>query len=144
MRLAAAFLWVLCSAAAFQCLAADPEPAAPSSSEQKTPAPAAPQSAAAPAVEQHAAVPTTPATAAVAGKSDATPPPLTRAEQDLVARGYKPEMRHGQRYFCRREGEIESHFERKVCNTSESILSQRAASEEAVRRMQSNKPQISN
>jgi hypothetical protein len=143
MRLATAFLSVLCSAAAFQCLAADPEPAAPSSSEQKTPAPAAPQSAAAPAVEQHAAAPT-PATAADAGKSDATPPPLTRAEQDLIARGYKPEMRHGQRYFCRREGEIESHFERKVCNTSESILSQRAASEEAVRRMQSNKPQISN
>ncbi len=59
-----------------------------------------------------------------------------------MARGYKLEIRHGLRYFCRRESTLGSHFDQKTCNTAESIEAHRANSTETVREMQANKPEI--
>jgi hypothetical protein len=138
MRLTAALLCVLCTAVAYPALATDPEPPAPSSA-QKSPAPAEPQSAAAPAGEQSAAPP---AKLAVAPTGDIVE--ITRREQELLSQGYKVQMRHGEKYFCHRESIIGSHFDTISCNTAESIQSKRASGEEVVRKMQANKPQISN
>jgi hypothetical protein len=147
MRVAAGLLTLLYAGVVFQALAAEPPPPPPSPTAST---PAEQQSATAPAGEHGATAPavTTPAGAQPAATPAAATPAaatqFTRDEQDLIARGYKPEMRHGQRWFCRREGELGSRFEKKSCNTVESILAQRAASEETVRRMQANKPGISN
>jgi len=89
--------------------------------------------------EQRAAPPTAakPAVATDGGKIE-----LTREDKALMSQGYKIEMRHGQKYFCRRESELGTHWEIKSCNTAESIESHRASSVETVREMQANKPEI--
>jgi hypothetical protein len=32
--------------------------------------------------------------------------------------GYKPELRHGETYYCRREAVLDTRFESKVCGTA--------------------------
>jgi hypothetical protein len=149
MRLTAVFFSVLCAGAWSQVRAAEPQPQSPPPA---TVAPAAQQSATT-AVEPRA---TAPAAAPNAGSpasgsqaaTAATPPTgkeePTAGEKELMARGYKLEIRHGQRYFCRRESSLGSHFDVKSCNTPESIETHRANSVETVREMQANKPEISN
>jgi len=68
--------------------------------------------------------------------------PLTPAEKEFVSRGYRPEIRNGQRYFCRRETQIGSRFEIKNCNTIEALQAEQASAEEALRRIQSDRPGI--
>jgi hypothetical protein len=157
---AAGLLIVLCAGAWSQAGAADRPPLSPP---QSSPAPAEQPSATAPASERSTATPATPAvsaapaasatstvtptpaaTAAPDGATDAAKAEMTRKEHELLARGYKLEIRHGERYFCRREAELGSHFDVKTCNTAESIESHRANSVETVREMQANKPEISN
>jgi hypothetical protein len=150
MRMAAALLSVLCTGVWSQALAAEPQPPSPpqsaptSAEQQNTTPPGSEHSAATPAsaektVSPASATPVAPAVALDAGKAE-----MTREERELVSRGYKLEIRRGQRYFCRRESELGSHFDVKTCNTAESIEGHRAASVETVREMQANKPEISN
>jgi hypothetical protein len=142
MRAAAGLLIVLCTGALSQTRAAEPQSPPPPES---APTPSAPQSATAPGAENSTATPAVAATPAVtAVAADAGKPEMTRAERELVTRGYKLEIRHGQRFFCRREPELGSHFDVKTCNTPESIEAHRASSVETVREMQANKPEISN
>jgi hypothetical protein len=43
-------------------------------------------------------------------------------EKALLDAGYRPEMQHGQKLWCRREGETGSRIrERKVCGTADQI-----------------------
>jgi|HubBroStandDraft_5_1064220.scaffolds.fasta_scaffold252008_1 hypothetical protein len=142
MRTAAGLVTVLFAGVMTQAWAADP-PSPPQS-----PAP----TATAPAEQQSAAPAAAPQTAPAASESGAIKPPvtvtsskpedLTLADKELLSRGYKLEMRHGEKYFCRREQQIGSRFEVKNCDTAESIESHRASGQEALRTIQNDRPQI--
>lgn len=47
---------------------------------------------------------------------------LTDAQvKQLLARGYKPQSRGSTVYYCRREQQLGSRFESKVCKTADQI-----------------------
>jgi hypothetical protein len=71
-------------------------------------------------------------------------PELTSEDKQLIARGYKLEVRQSEKYFCRREQQIGSRFEIKTCDTAQSIRARRAESQEAVRVIQNNNSRIGN
>jgi hypothetical protein len=106
---------------------AAPTTAAPSSAEPSATPPAAEKPAAPGAIKPGVTV-------------VGTKPELTPEEKQLIARGYKLEVRQGQRYFCRREQQIGSRFETKTCDTAQSIESRRTESQEALRVIQNDRP----
>jgi len=69
----------------------------------------------------------------VAGDADAE----ARLKQ-LKAAGYKAEVRGDQVFFCRKEPQLGSRFERKVCNTAEALEQQQLDSQEAAKQAQRN------
>jgi hypothetical protein len=140
MRVAVGLFGVLFTGVLSQALAADPQPAPPASV-----APAEQQSATAPAAAQTtAAASSDSATIKPPVTVVGTKPELTPQEKDLLARGYKLEMRHGDKYFCRREQQIGSRFEVKSCDTAQSIEARRADSQEALRVIQTDRSKVSN
>lgn len=149
MRAAAGFLGVLFACVWSQSPAGEPQTPPPPPAAV---APAEPQSASAPAGGKNAAaapaasqndVPgapgTPPAKIVVTGNKDK--PELTPLDKEMLSRGYKLEMRHGEKYFCRLESQIDSRFQKKSCNTAESIEAQRLSSQEALRTIQNDRPQ---
>lgn len=54
----------------------------------------------------------------------------------LKAAGYKPELHGDNLVFCRREAELGSRFERKVCNSAEAIEQQTVQAQELAERTQ--------
>ena len=72
------------------------------------------------------------------------PPPLTREEKELLAAGYKLEIRGSENYFCRKEALAGTKFESRVCQTSEQIRVNRRASKDAVDRAQQKSLQSGN
>jgi len=145
MRVPALLLCVVCTALSYQALAVEPKPAS-SGPLQTAPTAAEPQTAAPAAGAQNTATPapsaSAPAESKTAATTDSSKIELTREEHDLISRGYKVEMRHGQKWFCKREGELGSHFEVKNCNSAESIQARHDASVETIREMQAIKPEI--
>ena len=144
MRAVAGLISVLFTGVLSQAWAAEPQDPPPSQS-QSTAAPAAQPSATAPAAQPTAA----------AGTSDSssikppvtvvgTKPELTPQEKELLSRGYKLEMRHGEKYFCIREAQIGSRFENKNCDTAQSIEARRLDSQEALRVIQADRSKVSN
>jgi len=94
-----------------------------------TPAPAASAPAASTPVTTTAATPAAPATntaaAAVAKPAAGAMPDAAQAaeEKRLLAAGYKPEMRNGVKFWCRKEPELGSNLSgHKVCGTQEQII----------------------
>ncbi len=134
MRIAAGLLTALYAGALSQVLAAEPQPTSPAPA-----APAEQQSVAAPAAEKSATTPAKPATTATDAR-----PELTPEEKELVARGFKPEMRHGERYFCRVETQLGSRFPLKSCDTPQSIQAHRASGQEALRVITSDRSWVNN
>jgi hypothetical protein len=62
---------------------------------------------------------------------------LTDAQvKQLLAKGYRPQARGGDVYYCRREAELGSHFEKKVCKTAEQIKLDELQSKEMTEKMQ--------
>ena len=57
------------------------------------------------------------ATTTTAGKSKESE--LTPAEKDLLAQGYKLEMRGAEKHFCRSQAELGTRFTHRVCITAE-------------------------
>jgi hypothetical protein len=100
------------SAGAVSLALADPPTTVPDTST----APAAPTAPAATATNpgvQASPAPSAAATSAVTASAKAA---IDRDEKDALARGYKLEMRHGERFFCRREETLGSRVEpQKVC-----------------------------
>jgi hypothetical protein len=94
-------------AAAQQAQSAQATPAAQSSPTAKTPTPAA-------------SSPATPASSASPAHANSAQE-LTADEKKLVSRGYRLEVKNGQKTFCRREVVLGSHFEKKVCGTAEQL-----------------------
>ena len=56
----------------------------------------------------------------------------------LKAAGYKPEMRGGEVVFCRKEAQLGSRFERKMCNTAEALEQQMNSAQEMPSQAQRN------
>ena len=56
----------------------------------------------------------------------------------LREQGYKPEMRKGQRYYCRREARLGSRFEETACLTAEQSRDMRQHSKEIIEHAQRN------
>ena len=56
----------------------------------------------------------------------------------LREQGYKPEMRKGTRYYCRRQARLGSRFEDTVCLTAEQSRDMRQHSKEMVEHAQRN------
>jgi hypothetical protein len=54
----------------------------------------------------------------------------------LKAAGYKPEMHGEELVFCRREAQLGSRFERKVCSTADAIEQQATLAQELTERTQ--------
>jgi hypothetical protein len=136
-------------AAAFLCQTAlaDEPPAA----SQAAPGSAPAEQSAAPTGEQKsAAAPTAHQNAADAGSTSIKPgltvttgkPELTPADKEMLSRGYKLEMRHGEKYFCRSETPIGSRFPIKNCDTADSIEAHRQESQDAVRAIEANRSQV--
>ena len=147
MRTVAGLIGVLFAGVLSQALAA--EPAAPTppppAGQQSATATDGQQSAAAPAAPQNAAPPPTPASTSI--KPPVTvvgtkPEDLTSADKELMKQGYRLEMRHGEKYFCRREQHIGSRFEVKSCDTAQSIEAHRQEGQEALRTIQNDRPQV--
>lgn len=134
MRAPAGFLFVLCAAAVTRALAGDPAPPQPSPTPSATTAPA-----------PVAADSNSPKPAAVsAADAEKQKADTSATDKDLKSRGYKIQMRNGEKYFCRMEAPVGSHLEKKECYTAASIYAKEESSQEFVRRMQTNSPKISN
>jgi len=61
-----------------------------------------------------------------------------RQLKQLKAAGYKPEMRGAEVVFCRREAQLGSRFEKKVCSTAEVIERQMASAQQITSQSQRN------
>jgi hypothetical protein len=150
VRAAAGLLTVLCAGVLCQqALAAEPPvpppppAAAAPAGQQSATTPGGQKNAAAPAAQQNAVTPTAESTPikppiTVVG----TKPELTPQDKELLSRGYKLEMRHGEKYFCRLESQIDSRFQIRSCDTAQSIEAHRASGQEALRVIQSDRSQI--
>jgi hypothetical protein len=73
-----------------------------------------------------------------------TKPELTPDEKELISRGYKLEMHDGEKFFCRKEQQLGSRFEHKICDTAQSAQLRRAEGQEAVRVIQTDTPHVNN
>lgn len=99
---------------------------------------AEPTAAATPAGQATAAA-TAPSAAAASGAAGAPAAPgAADAIEDKFLRqqGYKPEIRKGIRYYCRREAPLGSRFEQTVCLTAEQSRDNRQHSKEMTERAQ--------
>jgi hypothetical protein len=86
--------------------------------------PPASPAATAPAATQASATTSTPVASANAASAAAKPDANADAgaEKQLLASGYKPEMRNGTKVWCRREGELGSRLGgQKVCGTPQEL-----------------------
>jgi hypothetical protein len=84
-----------------------------------------------------AASTTPPASSAKPAPSN-SPQELTDEEKKLLSKGYHLEVHGGQKTFCRREAELGSHFERKVCGTPEQLGAIRQTSRDLLENSQRN------
>jgi hypothetical protein len=143
MRIVIGLIAVMFMGALSQALATEPEPqsaTAPQPAQDSNPAQTAPSppdlqaGAKAPVVDDKAAAPASATSDAkpVVIKSDK--PELTHDEQLLVNRGYKLEMRNGDKWFCRREQVLGSRLgDKKVCGTASMLYQQRTNQQDDLR-----------
>jgi hypothetical protein len=108
-----------------------------------TPAPAptaaAPSASTTPSAPTSAAATPAPATAAAATPqaAAAVTPALDPEEKRLLAQGYRMQMRHGDKVFCRREDVTGSRLAEKLtCGTAAQLKAAQALTREAVERAQ--------
>jgi hypothetical protein len=123
MRRTTAFSMFVFVGAASSALA--DEPAVPAN--QVQPASAAAATAAASSASAADAAKTEPTT-----KSDVSPEQMKAFRKA----GYKPEVRNGQTLFCRKEAQLGTRFESKVCGTAADIERSTANSQELAERIQ--------
>jgi len=108
-----------CAAAAMQLALADPPSAAAPSTSATQPAQATTATPAAPAAQPSSSVTITAEQAAM--------------EKHFVAEGYKVEMRHGQKYYCRREETLGTRLGgQKFCSTEDQLKATEAQARDLV------------
>jgi hypothetical protein len=103
------------------------------------PVPTAPSTPTAPAAPTAAATPAP--TALAAAKSQAAPAAAVAAadeeEKRFIAQGYRMEMHHGEKVFCRREEVLGSRLGgQKVCATAEQLKLREQVTKELVEKAQ--------
>jgi hypothetical protein len=101
---------------------AAPEPAAAPVPDQSAVANAA-------ATSSTAAAPATPSGAKLAPTNDAR-------DKRLRAMGYRPELRHGETFYCRREAVVGSRFESTVCGSADDLEHVTTDSQDTMNQMQ--------
>jgi hypothetical protein len=88
--------------------------------------PAAPATASTPAAPATTSAPAAP-TAATPAQTPAAPADADMQEKHFLAEGYKVEMRHGEKYFCRREDLLGSRLGgQKNCSTAQQLAQNEA------------------
>jgi len=127
MRQTMAFLMSACVGAGSYALAADP----PLPSNQVEPVQPAPAATAAPPATPVAATDLS-AKSEPTSKNDVSPAQMKAFRQA----GYKAEVHNGRTFFCRREPQLGTRFESKVCGTAEEIERSTANSQELAERIQ--------
>jgi hypothetical protein len=101
--------------------------------------PSAPSAPTAPAAAAPAPAPATPAAPATpqAAPAAAATPAIDPEEKRLMAAGYRMQMRHGEKVFCRREEVLGSRLEGKMnCSTAQQLKSTQDQAQEAAQRLQ--------
>src|SRR6266436_5147110 len=67
----------------------------------------------------------------------AATPAIDPEERRLLAQGYRMQMRHGEKVFCRREEVLGSRLEGKMnCSTAQQLKSTQDQAQEAAQRLQ--------
>jgi len=137
MRLAVGLLAALSGLSCSQAFATEPGPAASSPPGQQ-PATAQSTASIAPAV---ATPPAAPAASTSASATQSTTagkkPALTAQEKRLISQGYELEVHKDQKYFCRSEPTLGSHFSHKTCQTEEQLLATTRESQDVTKQLQS-------
>ena len=128
MRLIVGLLTCCCAFTVSQAFADEP-PAQTSSAVQ--PAQTAPASAATPASSASSAQ--TASASKPAASADATD---EATDKRLRSQGYKPEVRNGTKIYCRKEAELGSRFESKICGTAEQLSNANKDSQDALDKVQ--------
>jgi hypothetical protein len=106
------------SAGAISLALADPSTTAPDT----TTAPAAASAPAATATTPGAQASPAPSATAASATTAPAKPAIDPEEKRLIAMGYKPEMRNGEKVFCRREQTLGSRLgEAKHCASAEQL-----------------------
>jgi len=119
------------SAGAISLALADPSTTAPDS----TTARAAATTPAATATTPDAQA--SPASAAAATATAPVKPAVDPEERRLIGMGYKPEMRHGEKVFCRREQTLGSRLgEAKHCATAEQLKISQQETHDVIEKIQ--------
>jgi hypothetical protein len=76
------------------------------------------------------------ATSAAASTPSANQGMSADEEKKLISSGYKIEMKNGEKRYCRREAQMGTRFEHKVCSTAEELKARRQDDQDAVRQSQ--------
>jgi len=123
MRIAVGLLACLAVGALNTALADPPTEANPAAPAGQS----APATAATPAAAATTAAPATPA----------ANPDVDKDTQHFIAEGYKPEMRHGEQVYCKKDASLGSRVNMvKTCGTLEQLKLQERAAKENVSNMQ--------
>ena len=112
---------------------ADPSTTASAPSPPSTPSALSAPAPAVPTPAPATPAPVTPQTAPAAAATPAIDP----EERRLLAQGYRMQMRHGEKVFCRREEVLGSRLEGKMnCSTAQQLKSTQDQAQEAAQRLQ--------
>lgn len=121
------------SAGAISLAVADPSTTAPDT----TTAPAAATAPAATATTPGAQASPAPSAAPTSAATAAVKPAVDPEEKRLIAMGYKPEMRNGEKVFCRREQTLGSRLsEAKHCATAEQLKISQQETQDVIEKIQ--------
>jgi hypothetical protein len=133
MRFAVRVLAGVVGAGAVALALADPSTTAPDT----TTAPAAASAPAATATTPGAQASPAPAATATSAATATAKPAIDPEEKRLIAMGYKPEMRNGQKVFCRREQILGSRLaEGKNCATAEQLKISQQETQDVIEKIQ--------
>ena len=113
------------SAGAISLALADPSTTAPDSTTARA------------AATTPAATATTPDAQASPASAATAKPAVDPEERRLIGMGYKPEMRHGEKVFCRREQTLGSRLgEAKHCATAEQLKISQQETHDVIEKIQ--------
>ena len=81
-------------------------------------------------------VSTSSAAANAAAPADASNAGATDMDKDLLAQGYRLQVKHGQRLYCRTETPLGTRFGKRVCQSPENIAAATERSQDATKSWQ--------
>lgn len=110
-----------------------PDSSPPATPNASTPASTAPQSEASATATASAA----PAAPSQSGKIVMVDKSMTDAQvKQLLSRGYKPQQRGDEVFYCRKEQQLGSRFEQKICKSAAQVWKDELDNQELVQHLQ--------